>query len=83
MGERLAVLEPRNIIAGRNLTEEIQSLEHDLIKHSLETNKGSITRAARALGISYQELSYMLNTRHIDLIHLRTPARRRPPQSEP
>lgn len=82
MGERLAVLEPRNIIAGRNLTEEIQSLEHDLIKHSLETNKGGITRAARALGISYQELSYMLNTRHADLIHLRTPARRRPSQSE-
>jgi tetratricopeptide (TPR) repeat protein len=77
MGERLAATEPRNVIAGRNLAEEIQSLEHDLIKHSLETNRGSITRAARALGISYQELSYMLRTRHTDLIGLRTPPRHR------
>ena len=81
MSERLAVLDQRNIIAGRNLTEEIQSLEHDLIKHALETNYGSITRSARALGISYQELSYMLNTRHADLLYLRTPPRRRPPKA--
>lgn len=82
MGERLAAIEGRNMIAGRNLKEEIRSLEHDLIKHSLETNKGSVTRATRALGISYQELSYMLTTRHTDLIHLRTPPRRRPPKTK-
>ena len=81
MSERLAVMDQRNIIAGRNLTEEIQSLEHDLIKHALETNNGSVTRSARALGISYQELTYMLNTRHADLLNLRTPPRRRPPKA--
>ncbi len=77
MGGRLAAIEQRSMIAGRNLTAEVQALEHDLIKYSLETSNGSITRAARALGISYQELSYMLNTRHRDLIELRTPARPR------
>ena len=81
MEERLAVLDQRQITAGRNLTEEIQSLEHDLIRHALETNNGSVTRAARALGISYQELGYMLKTRHADLLTLRTPPRRRPPKA--
>jgi len=77
MGERLAINERGSLFAGRNLTEEIHSLEHDLIKHALEITEGSITRAARTLGISYQELSYMLDTRHADLIHLRTSIRRR------
>ncbi len=81
MEERLAVLDQRKITAGRNLTDEIQSLEHDLIKHALETNNGSVTRSARALGISYQELGYMLKTRHADLLTLRTPPRRRPPKA--
>jgi tetratricopeptide (TPR) repeat protein len=82
MGERLAAIEQRNVVAGQNLVQEIQSLEHDLIKYSLETANGSITRAARTLGISYQELSYMLKTRHADLIHLRAPVRHRPPKTK-
>ena len=68
MGDRLAVHAKGSLISGRSLNEEIQSLEHDLIKHSLEANDGSITRAAKNLGISYQELHYMLNTRHKDLL---------------
>jgi len=78
MGERLAVHDKGIFVSGRSFSEEIQSLESDLIKHSLETNEGSVTRAANNLGISYQELNYMLETRHRDLVHLRTPARRRP-----
>lgn len=78
MGERLAAIEKRNLISGRKLREEIQSLEHDLIEHSLEVAEGSVTRAADSLGISYQELNYMLETRHKDLFHLRSPVRRRP-----
>ena len=78
IGKCLAVVERRTLISGRNLKEEMQSIEHDLIKYALETAKGGITRAARTLGISHQELSYMLKTRHADLIGLRMPARRRP-----
>jgi len=77
MGDRLAVRD-KATVTGRSLTEEIQSLEHELIKHALETNAGSVTRAAKTLGISYQDLHYMLATRHKDLLKYRTPVRRRP-----
>jgi tetratricopeptide (TPR) repeat protein len=78
MGDHLAVQDKGGLISGRSLSKEIRSLEHDLIKHALETNEGSVTRAAKNLGISYQELHYMLNTRHKDLLSQRTPVRRRP-----
>lgn len=78
MGERLAVQERGTLISGRSLTDEIHSLEHQLIKHALEANAGSVTRAPKALGISYQDLHYMLVTRHSDLSSLRTPVKRRP-----
>ena len=78
MAERLAVRDKRILIAGRTLKEEIHALEHDLIKHALEVNEGSVTRAAKNLGISYQDLDYMLKTRHRNLARLRTPIRRRP-----
>ncbi len=77
MGERLSVSVRRTPIAGRTLDEEVHSLEHVLIKHALEEAKGSVTHAARILGTSYPELRYMLNTRHNDLIGLRTPPRPR------
>jgi tetratricopeptide (TPR) repeat protein len=78
MGDRLAVQAKGSLVSGRTLSEEIRSVEHDLIKHALETNEGSVTRAAKNLGISYQELHYMLNTRHKDLLKTRTAVRRRP-----
>ncbi len=77
IGERLAVNEKGSLLSGRNFMEEVHSLEHDLIKHSLEITNGGITRAARALGLSHQELTYMLNTRHKDLLTERTPPRPR------
>jgi len=78
MGEHLAVTEGRQLISGRGLSEQIQSFEHELIKRALESAQGSVTHAARSLGMSYQALSYMLETRHKDLLQQRTPARRRP-----
>lgn len=82
MGERLAVREKRISITGRSLSHEIQLLEHELIKHALESADGSVTRAAKTLGISYQELHYMLETRHKDLLKYRTPVRRRARKKE-
>lgn len=78
MGEHLAVTEGRKFVSGRGLSEQIQSFEHELIKGALESAQGSVTHAARSLGMSYQALSYMLETRHKDLLEQRTPARRRP-----
>lgn len=77
LGDRIAIREKDIFISGRSLNEEIQSLEHNLIKHALEVTDGSVTRAASTLGISYQELNYMLGTRHNDLFRLRAPVRRR------
>ena len=77
MGDRLAVVEEQLPITGRKLSEEVRALEEKLIKHALEANQGSITYAARTLGMSYQALTYMLETRHKDLVEERSPVRRR------
>ena len=78
LGDRLAVSEGRTLVAGGKLNKEVRALEHDLIKRALDVNQGSITSAARSLGISHQTLNYMLETRHKDLLKKRRPARRRP-----
>jgi len=77
IGDRLAVVEGRRFFSGRTLNEEIQSFEHEAIRLALEHTQGSVTHAARSLGMSYQALTYMLETRHEDLLTQRTPARRR------
>jgi len=77
LGEHLAVIEDGQLLPGRGLREEKRSLEHDGIKAALEQADGSVTLAARSLGISFQALTYMLNTRHQDLLTKRTPVRRR------
>ena len=78
IGEHLAVIEGENVLPGRGLSKEKQSIEHDAIKLALKQAKGSVVHAARSLGISFQALTYMLETRHKDLLKYRTPVRRRP-----
>ena len=77
IGEHLTVSETERVISGRTLSDEVNSYEHELIKRALENAQGSVTHAARSLGISYQALGYMLETRHKALLKDRTPARRR------
>jgi tetratricopeptide (TPR) repeat protein len=77
LGENLAVIEGGQLLPGRGLRDEKRSLEHEGIKAALEQAKGSVTLAARSLGISFQALTYMLNTRHQDLLTIRTPVRHR------
>jgi tetratricopeptide (TPR) repeat protein len=57
--------------------KERLTFEHDAIKDALQRSEGSVTYAARRLDISVQALTYMLNTRHKDLLKYRTPVRRR------
>lgn len=76
IGDHLSVGEAAPV-SGRTLNEEIQSYEGELIKRALESAQGSVTHAARNLGISYQALGYMLETRHKSLMTERTPPRRR------
>jgi tetratricopeptide (TPR) repeat protein len=78
IGTRLVVSEASHPVSGRGWGHDKQVIEHDLIKLALQQAKGSVTHAARDLGISYQALNYMLRTRYKDLIQYRTPVRRRP-----
>jgi tetratricopeptide (TPR) repeat protein len=80
IGERLVISEIHSV-SGRGWSHDRRAIEHDLIKLALEQAKGSVTHAARNLGISYPALNYMLNTRYKDLLKYRTPVRSRPRKS--
>ncbi len=55
----------------------VQELEARLIEQALELEGGSITRAAKRLGIKRQSFSQMLQTRHKNLLDKRTPPKKR------
>ena len=78
LGEHLTVVGDKQIPARK----ERLAAEHDSIKLALEQSQGSVTYAARILGMSVQAFTYMLNTRHKDLLRYRTPVRRRRPRKE-
>ena len=81
IGERLVVVERGQSLSGRGWAHDKRAIEHDLVKLALEQAKGSVTHAARDLGISYPSLNYMLRTRYKDLFKYRTPVRSRPRRS--
>jgi tetratricopeptide (TPR) repeat protein len=56
------------------LVEEVHRFERDLIRQALIKAEGSVTRAARLLGVSHQRLIYIIKKRHKDLRSVRTPA---------
>jgi tetratricopeptide (TPR) repeat protein len=60
-----------------SLDELVRSYEGDLIKQALESSGGSVTRAARLLGITHQGLAFILNGRHRNLLSVRTPVKPR------
>lgn len=60
-----------------HLPKEVLNFERGLIKDTLTNVNGSITHAARLLGVSYQRLAYIIETRHRDLLKERSPVRRR------
>jgi tetratricopeptide (TPR) repeat protein len=73
LGEHLAVIEGEHLLPAGGLNEAKRSLERDVIRRALENANGSVVHAARSLKISFQALTYMLNTRHKDLLKQRTP----------
>jgi tetratricopeptide (TPR) repeat protein len=62
---------------GYSLEGEVLSYEANLIRQALEATGGSVTRAARMLGVTHQGLAFILNGRHKDLLAIRTPVKRR------
>ena len=55
--------------------EEVKLCESNLIKRALDQANGSVTRAARILGLTHQGLCYIINHRHKNLLASRAPIR--------
>jgi tetratricopeptide (TPR) repeat protein len=62
---------------GFSLDAEVLRYEGSLIRKALEEAGGSVTRAARMLGVTHQGLAFILNGRHSDLLSIRTPVKKR------
>jgi tetratricopeptide (TPR) repeat protein len=62
---------------GFSLDAEVLRYEGNLIRRALQESGGSVTRAARMLGVTHQGLAFILNGRHSDLSAIRTPVKRR------
>jgi transcriptional regulator with GAF, ATPase, and Fis domain len=68
---------PEIVREGFNMYEAVHDFEARLIEQALEDAHGSVTKAARILGLTHQTLGTILNTRHKSLAGKRTPVRRR------
>jgi tetratricopeptide (TPR) repeat protein len=64
-----------------DLEAEVLKFERGLISQTLAKVNGKVTHAAKLLGIGYQTLAYIIETKHPDLLKKRTPVRRRPRKS--
>jgi hypothetical protein len=62
---------------GFSLDAEVLRYEGSLIRKALQDSGGSVTRAARLLGVTHQGLAFILNGRHSDLLSIRTPVKKR------
>ncbi len=60
-----------------SLEEEVLRFEGGIIRKALEASGGSVTRAARLLGLTHQGLAFILNGRHRSLLSVRKPVKRR------
>ena len=69
----VAVLTPTPTVD--NFEQQVGQFESTLIRQALEEANGSVTRAARALGLTHQGLCYIINNRHKSLLSARAPIR--------
>jgi CheY-like chemotaxis protein len=56
-----------------SLPDVLHSFEAKLIEKALQVEDGSVSRAAKRLGIKHQSLAHLLSTRHHHLLTQRTP----------
>ena len=60
-----------------SLDENVLRYEGELIRQALVAADGSVTRAARILGVTHQGLAFILNGRQKNLLPSRKPAKPR------
>lgn len=63
--------------ANTTLEEHVLRYEGELIRRALQASDGSVTRAARLLGVTHQGLAFILNGRQKSLLTARKPAKKR------
>ena len=63
--------------AGVGFDAAVHRFEERIIRHALSAAGGRVTEAAVRLGLKYQTLAWMLNTRHAQLLPERTEVRKR------
>ncbi len=68
---------PETVAGDGSLEEQVLRYEGELIKRALQMSDGSVTRAARLLGVTHQGLAFILNGRQKDLLTSRKPAKPR------
>ncbi len=61
--------------ARASFEEEVRKCESNLIREALDEADGSVTRAAKTLGLTHQGLCYIINNRHKSLLTARAPIR--------
>lgn len=64
-----------NLTIRGSFEQEVHRRESELIKAALDEANGSVTRAARQLGLTHQGLCYIINHRHKQLLGARAPIR--------
>jgi CheY-like chemotaxis protein len=62
---------------GFSFTQHVREAERTVIERALRDAGGSVTRAARLLGMSHQSLIYLINSRHKELLDARSAVRKR------
>jgi tetratricopeptide (TPR) repeat protein len=65
-----------------NFKQDLLDVEREMIRKALAKVNGRVTHAAALLGMSYQGLAYLIQSRHPDLLKERTPVRRRRPRKD-
>ena len=65
------------LIKPGTLQQRLLDVERETISRALEQANGRVTHAASLLGMSYQALGYIIETRHKDLLKVRSPVVRR------
>ncbi|HUS12317.1 MAG TPA: helix-turn-helix domain-containing protein [Pyrinomonadaceae bacterium] len=58
------------------LQQKMLETEREMIRHALAQANGRVTHAAALLGMTYQALTYIIESRHTELLKERTPIRR-------
>lgn len=66
---------PESLTAQLSFQQEVLKCESDLIRRALDEARGSVTRAAKTLGLTHQGLCYIINHRHKTLLVARAPIR--------